>query len=239
MWKRGRSGWHSWSVPNVGFSRRFSSHWQLSSSGQWSDPQTLEIPRMPAVETQGLVCPVDYCLSGSMTSSVVTLWLGLGTKTEDFLSVQEEVILSLAWCFTGVCSGKKQALLLLIVPSVERRVKFSLLNFPSFPPCCSGCMNSGEPLFQFNRGQRAERRGLLSHTESNNTLTDNVTHNMRQNEEGAETGVWIVTQYQASVRKSRPQYLKCLSKGVTALVWNHWSELKQTHTMPPTHTQCY
>lgn len=72
-WKGGRSDWHSWSVPNVGFSRRFSSHWQLSSGGQWSDPQTLEIPRMPAVETQGLVWPVDYCLSGSMTTSAFTL----------------------------------------------------------------------------------------------------------------------------------------------------------------------
>lgn len=67
---------------------------------------------------------------------------------------------------------------------MERELKFSLLNFPSFPPCCFGFMNSGGPLFQFNRGQRAERRGLLSHTENNNTLTDNETHNARENAEG-------------------------------------------------------
>lgn len=77
--EKGEDGWHFCSAPNVRFSRRFSSHWKLSSGGQWSDPQTLEIPRMPVVETQGLVWPVDYCSSGSMTSSNLTLSLALNT----------------------------------------------------------------------------------------------------------------------------------------------------------------
>lgn len=138
--EKGEDGWHSWSVPNVGFSRRFSSRWQLSSGGQWSDPQTLEIPRMPVVETQRLVWPVDYCLSGSMTTSALTLSLGLNAiirGSYDFLSVQVQVIF---WLKHGVYWSIFWKILvlrlfwLLIVPNVERRVKFSLLNSPSFPP---------------------------------------------------------------------------------------------------------
>lgn len=60
------------------------------------------------------------------------------------------------------------------------------------PPCCFGCMHSGGPLFQFNRGQRAERKSLLSHPESSHTLTDNVTHNVREIEAVAVTGRTIV-----------------------------------------------
>lgn len=61
-----------------------------------------------------------------------------------------------------------------IVPDVEGADTFSLLNLPSFHPCCFGCVNSAEPLSQFNRGQRADTSGLLSPTESTDDLTDNV-----------------------------------------------------------------
>ncbi|CAB1443668.1 unnamed protein product [Pleuronectes platessa] len=44
-----------------------------------------------------------------------------------------------------------------------------------------GCQ-CGEPLFQRNRGQGAERKSLLSHAESSHTLTDNLTHNARESE---------------------------------------------------------
>lgn len=80
--------------------------------------------------------------------------------------------------------------LLLIVPNVERRAEFSLLNLPSFHPCCFGCVNSGGPLFHFNRGHRADTRGLLSHTQSDRSLTDNVAHKVRKNEEEEGCGDW-------------------------------------------------
>lgn len=91
---------------------------------------------------------------------------------------------------------------------MERRAEFSLLNLPSFHPYCFGCVNSGGPLFHFNRGHRADTRGLLSHTQSNHSLTDNVAHKVRKNEEegreggGAATRVSTVrecfTYYQAA-----------------------------------------
>lgn len=222
-WKGGRSDWHSWFVPNVGFSRRFSSHWQLSSGGQWSDPQTLEIPRMPAVETQGLVWPVDYCLSGSMTTSAFTLRVD---------TVSWAAMISYQCMCGSFCPHWRIFWKILAVPTShcptwgeKSKVFPPKLPFLPPPPAASGCMNSGLPLFQFNRGQRAERRGLLSHTESNNSLTDNVTHNVRQSEDrkGAATGLSESALRTTRLRKSRPRYLKCLSKGVTASVWNHWS----------------
>lgn len=104
-------------------------------------------------------------------------------------------------------------------------------------------MNSGLPLFQFNRGQRAERRGLLSHTESNNSLTDNVTHNARQSEDrkGAATGL-----SESALRTTRLQWGKVghVIWNVSAKVWqlqceitdHSWTWIQHTQCHPHTHT---
>lgn len=124
---------------------------------------------------------------------------------------------------------------------MERRAEISLLKLPSFHPCCFGCVNSGGPLFHFNRGHRADTRGLLSHTQSNHSLTDNVAHKVRKNEEEGRLerrlsgSVSLTTRLQR--RKSRPQHLKmaqrrCHNFHSKSLIRADWN----THTRMQTHT---
>lgn len=148
--------------------------------------------------------------------------------------------------FNNVAYPSTRAVLSLIVSTVVRRVKFSLLKFPSFPPCCFGCMTVEGHCFSLTRGQKAEWKGLLSYTESNHTLAHNVTYNVMQNKvrvvsdmtfsllapfnEGKKVGhnIWKVS-----------IYFSCFTKSVRAWrKWNQWSELKLniTKAMPPTHT---
>lgn len=209
VFKKGKDGWHSWSSPNVGFSRSISSHWQLSSGGQRSDPQTLEILRIPVVETRGLAWPVDYCLSGSMLSPTSTLWLRL------IQAIVEQV-----WCLfraAAACFSVAWCLLECILENPGARAALTS-HCPKFgnwshifppklcflPPCCSG---SGKLLFQFNRGQTAQRRGpaiSLWKQQHFDWQCDPQCEGERGG--GSDRSLkCCLTFFQASMRKSRPR----------------------------------
>lgn len=95
-----------------------------------------------------------------------------GMDSYIFLSAQEQVIfLILECCLLEyiLMFWKIQTFLTCHCANIEEKSKVFSPKLLFLPPCWFGCMNGGGPLFQFNRGQRAQRKGWLSHTESSHT----------------------------------------------------------------------
>lgn len=111
---------------------------------------------------------------------------------------------------------------------------------PKLPPRWFVCMNSGGPLFQLKRGQGAERKSWLSHTESSHTLTDNVTHKGGREMIGTHAcGSDTTRLHRGKLQQhilNGSAYLKNISAKVsTKLLWEIIAKAEYS-TMPPTHT---
>ena len=94
--------------------------------------------------------------------------------------------------FTGVYLRKSGTVLASHCPKCREKSYVFPPKLPFLPPLLLWLHEQWDPLFQLNWGQRAVRRSLLSHTEGNNTLTDNVTHkNVREDKEEGGSESWF------------------------------------------------
>lgn len=140
---------------------------------------------------------------------------------------------------------------LLIVPTLQRRIKFSLLNFPSFPPAAPAVWKVEVHCFSVTEGkEQREKTRSLSHWKQHN-LTDNVTHNVTESQEGAATRLDLLSNAAFTEGKvghnfcnGKLLFFSHFSTDVRALEWMYWSQLKQnrrhnaTHMHTPSATKC-
>lgn len=171
---------------------------------------------MPVEETQGLVCAVGYCLSGSMTW---TATFSYQRRSRSFF------FFYLSTLFTGVYLGKSRQFWLVIVHTLERREKFSLLNSP--PPAGLAVWTVEAHCFSLTEGrEQREMAGYLTLKAATLWLSM-----WPIKEAGKWWGSWLYDNSSDTTRLHWRNYnnilkmvhliLKHFSKGVKAFVGNH------------------